>query len=294
MSHEEVVNWLWRAPVITFIVIGACEMLAPRGTLLMPAGRRWIVNFGMWVATLLCSAAFIGGGLIGAGSWAEANGWGVLRNSGCPYWLQWAVGFLIYDFTSYWQHRASHQFRLLWRLHHVHHTDPDCDLMTAFRFHPGEVLAAQAVMMGVIVVLGPPMSALVASLLLMSFTSFATHANVQLPERVDRVLSWILITPDAHHTHHSVTVEHQMGNYAPVFSIWDRMWGTYVEPVREIEAYGVREVDPETAVHLPSMLMDPFVGKFEEIEGGVCVEGGDGDGLGVFNLNAPVTRVRAK
>ena len=196
---------------------------------------------------------------------AEAQGWGLLRNAWVPYWVQWAVGFLIYDFSSYWLHRASHRFRFLWRLHHVHHSDPDCDLTTALRFHPSEILMAQFSTMALVVLTGPPVTSIFASLLTLTGVSLTTHANVQLPERIDRALGWIFITPDAHHTHHSAIVSHQMGNYAPIFSFWDRMWGTYIQPVREISEYGLPEVDPDKAIHFPSMLLDPFVAEIDDL-----------------------------
>lgn len=265
MSHEQVTEWLWRAPVIAFILVGGWETLIPRTSLLMPAGRRWLSNFGMWVVLALCNYAFVGSGMLGAAQWAEAQGWGLLRNAWVPYWVQWAVGFLIYDFSSYWLHRASHRFRFLWRLHHVHHSDPDCDLTTALRFHPSEILMAQFSTMALVVLTGPPVTSIFASLLTLTGVSLTTHANVQLPERIDRALGWIFITPDAHHTHHSAIVSHQMGNYAPMFSFWDRMWGTYIQPVREISEYGLPEVDPDKAIHFPSMLLDPFVAEIDDL-----------------------------
>ena len=65
------------------------------------------------------------------------------------------------------------------------------------------------------------------------------HANIRLPRRVDRVLSWVIVSPDMHKVHHHYVLPYTDSNYGNIFSIWDRLLGTYRELDREAIVYGV-------------------------------------------------------
>lgn len=263
MTLEEFSSvWLWRVPICAFLVVGAWETLAPRATLLMPATRRWRANFGLYgilaVLNYLLNFVLATSGVLAMAYYARSLDWPLLNHAWIPFWFQWIVGYCITDFAEYWAHRWAHEIGPWWRLHRVHHSDPDCDLTTALRFHPVEYFVAQACVLPLVLVLAPPVSAIMASMLTYSVVSFLSHANARLPERLDRSLRWLFITPDTHRTHHSSEIHLQNGNYATVFSIWDRAFGTYIEPLHHIEEFGVKEIDPDRAIHLPSMLLDPF------------------------------------
>jgi sterol desaturase/sphingolipid hydroxylase (fatty acid hydroxylase superfamily) len=260
--------WLWRWLIFGVIAIATWETVAPRMTLLMPATRRWAANFGLYGLLAVCSYLFIGSGMVGVALWAQHKPWGLLRHDWIPFAAQWIAGFLLYDFADYWGHRWSHEVKVLWRIHHVHHSDPDCDFTTSFRFHPLEFLFGQVCAISLIALFAPPVSAVVASVFAFAVVSVTTHSNGRIPEKLDRALRWILITPDTHRTHHSADYRHQFGNYATVLSIWDRLFGTYIQPVHDIAEFGLPEVDPDRAIHLPSMLIDPFVVTLPDIEPG--------------------------
>jgi sterol desaturase/sphingolipid hydroxylase (fatty acid hydroxylase superfamily) len=267
MSWEEFsAVWLWRVSIIGFILVGVWETLCPRVTLLMPAPRRWRANFGLYGMLAIVSYIVVGSGMVGAAHFARAQSWGLLNHPQVPFWIQWTIGYLLYDFGDYWAHRWSHEIRPLWRIHHVHHSDPDCDVTTSLRFHPLEYLLGQGCSVLLVVVFAPPVSAVMASIVTFSIVSLVTHANARLPEGVDRALRWIFITPDTHRTHHSADVRMQFGNYATVFSFWDRLWGTYIQPLHHVEEFGLPEVAPERAIDLRRMLVDPFTAELRDVE----------------------------
>jgi sterol desaturase/sphingolipid hydroxylase (fatty acid hydroxylase superfamily) len=115
----------------------------------------------------------------------------------------------------------------------VHHSDVEFDVTTGLRFHPGEVLLAQAWKIAVVLALGVPWIAVLGyEVALSAFTLFA-HANLRLPERLERVLRWIVITPDMHRVHHSVYREEHDTNYGNLLSVWDRLFRTYQAAPRE-------------------------------------------------------------
>jgi sterol desaturase/sphingolipid hydroxylase (fatty acid hydroxylase superfamily) len=257
--------WLWRVSVAGFIVVAGWETLVPRMTLLMPAPRRWRANFGLYGLLALSSYLVVGTGMVGAAQFAQTQNWGLLKHAWIPFWFQWIVGYLLYDFSDYWAHRSSHEIRPLWRIHHVHHSDPDCDVTTSLRFHPLEYLFGQACSVLLVLVFAPPVSAVMASLVTFSIVSMVTHANARIPERLDRVLRYVFITPDTHRTHHSADVWLQFGNYATVFSFWDRLWGTYIQPRHDMDTFGLPEVDPDRAIELSRMLIDPFTASLRDV-----------------------------
>lgn len=151
---------------------------------------------------------------------------GLLRMVSLPTWVEGALGIVLLDLAGYAWHVASHQWPLLWRFHAVHHHDDAVDSTTAFRFHFGDVIIGSFVTLMVVGVLGLRVEhVLLYELLLMPLSIFH-HGNVRLPGRVDRVLRWLIVTPEMHWVHHSQWVAETDSNYSPLFSFWDRAFGT--------------------------------------------------------------------
>jgi len=116
---------------------------------------------------------------------------------------------------------------VLWRVHRVHHTDPEFDVTTGVRFHPVELLISTGIKYGAIIALGAPPIAVVISEILLSGTSVFNHANVRIPKAVDRVVRFFVVTPDMHRVHHSIVREETNSNFGFNFPWWDRIFGTY-------------------------------------------------------------------
>ena len=91
------------------------------------------------------------------------------------------------------------------------------------------------------------------------------HANVRLPVGIERVLRWVLVTPDMHRVHHSVEDDEANSNFGFNLSLWDRLFGTYRDQPRkghEGMTIGIRKLrEPKQVAWLPGLLVLPFVGK---------------------------------
>ena len=163
-----------------------------------------------------------------------------------PDVVAFTVSWLALDLVAYVEHRLKHRIPLLWRIHRLHHSDPDVDVTTTLRFHPFEVLLRTAVRGVVATAIGMPPIAAVAYSLLMAAVSVPSHANIRQPGSIWRTLGLIVITPDFHRTHHSIDRDDCNSNFGLLLSCWDRLFGTYrstpmlghENPVRRRRAYG--------------------------------------------------------
>lgn len=151
------------------------------------------------------------------------EGWGLLNRISPAPWLALPAAFILFDFWMYLWHRANHRLPLLWRLHRVHHIDTEMDATTALRFHPLEVALGALARAGVFVLIGMSLPAAAAYGLIFHPVIIFHHSNVALPERWDRLLRVLIVTPNMHRVHHSVERFETNSNYGSVFSFWDRI-----------------------------------------------------------------------
>jgi sterol desaturase/sphingolipid hydroxylase (fatty acid hydroxylase superfamily) len=214
------------SPVLTiavFVLLLALESAFPLRRRKRRSGPRLQVNF------VLAALAFTTGVLtvrpfsLLTAAWSQDHGFGLLHLAPLPLWVQVAAGVALMDLTFYYWHRLNHTRPLLWRFHNVHHVDPDMDLSTGFRFHPGEVLYStifrvlQGGLLGVL-----PLTYLTYELLFVCANMFQ-HSNLRLPLALERVLVKIFVTPRMHGVHHSVVWRENNANFSVVFSLWDRL-----------------------------------------------------------------------
>jgi sterol desaturase/sphingolipid hydroxylase (fatty acid hydroxylase superfamily) len=175
------------------------------------------------------------------------------------------VSVVAMDFVIYLQHVLVHAVPALWRLHRVHHADLDFDVTTGARFHPLEIILSMLIKLATIVVLGPPVLAVVIFEVLLNATAMFNHSNVRLPLGIDRVLRWIVVTPDMHRVHHSVEDDEANSNFGFNLPWWDRLFGTYRDQPRaghEGMTIGIHTYrDPKLVSWLNGMLWLPFIGK---------------------------------
>ncbi len=155
----------------------------------------------------------------------------IQRNALLP-WLNlpivptWLLSFLLLDYGNYWWHRLLHKLPWLWRLHHVHHTDLDLDVTTAWRFHVGEMVFSVLFRGGVIRLIGPsPLVVVVYEIVYEGATAFH-HSNWRLPMGLEKRLNRLLVTPRMHGVHHSIVQKETDSNYSIVFPFWDRFHHT--------------------------------------------------------------------
>jgi sterol desaturase/sphingolipid hydroxylase (fatty acid hydroxylase superfamily) len=199
-----------------------------------------------------------------AAAWSEARGIGLLNLVNLPGWLEAALAVVVLDFAIWLQHLLAHRIEALWLFHRMHHADVDFDVTTALRFHPVEIGLSMIYKVVWVIALGAsPVAVLIFEVVLNGLAMF-NHANVALPERVDRVLRQLVVTPDMHRVHHSVIAREHHSNFGFNLSVWDRMFRTYnAQPAAGHEAMtiGLQAWQSEAPARLGWSLRLPFTGK---------------------------------
>jgi len=210
-----------------FAVMALWEILAPRRPRSVGRRARWPGNLGILIVDALAVRLLIPVAAVGAALIAAGNGWGLFHAIGLRLSLAALLGFLVLDLAIYAQHVAFHKAPLLWRLHRMHHADPDFDVTTGVRFHPLEILLSMLIKIAVVFALGIPPVAVIAFEVVLNATSMFNHGNVAMPSWLDRALRAIVVTPDMHRVHHSVDPRETDSNFGFNLSWWDRLFGTY-------------------------------------------------------------------
>jgi sterol desaturase/sphingolipid hydroxylase (fatty acid hydroxylase superfamily) len=192
---------------------------------------------------------------------AEAQGWGLFHALALPIWVSVPLAVLALDLAIYLQHVLFHAVPALWRLHRMHHADLEFDVTTGARFHPIEILLSMGIKLGVVAALGAPAVAVLAFEVLLNATSMFNHSNVRMPAWLDRVVRWIVVTPDMHRVHHSIAVRETNSNFGFNLPWWDRLFGTYRDqPAAGHEAMtlGIEQFRDPAEQRLDHMLTQPF------------------------------------
>lgn len=248
-----------------FAIMALWEIIAPRRALTVSKLVRWTNNLGLVFLNTFILRLIFPAAAVGVAAFAAEHGWGLLNYFDLPFVLAVTLSVVALDFIIYLQHVLVHAVPVLWRLHRVHHADLDYDVTTGARFHPIEIILSMLIKFATIVVLGPPVIAVVIFEVVLNAMAMFNHGNVRLPLGLDRVVRLLFVTPDMHRVHHSVEDNEANSNFGFNLSIWDRLFGTYIAQPREghlgmtIGIHGYR--DPKQVNQLPGMLALPFVGK---------------------------------
>jgi len=221
--------------------------------------RHAVRNLGVGLLNSLVVAALFGGLLQRVSDWSTANSFGLLHRLALPPWAAVAGAIVLFDAWMYGWHRANHVLPILWRFHRMHHTDPDLDVTSAVRFHPGEILLSTGLRLGVLALLGMSLPLLVLYEAVLTPVIQFHHSNVRIPEWLDRRLRAVVVTPHMHRIHHSELRAEHDGNYASIFSCWDRLFGSYKrrQHLREM-ALGLKDWQDGAWLTLPGMLKTPL------------------------------------
>lgn len=224
-----------------------------------PTFRRWTSNIGLLLLNGFLARVILP---ISVLAFAMAQPPGVMSSAGLPPPVQIFLGFVFLDFAQYWTHRLSHSVPLLWRVHLVHHSDTHIDVTTSQRHHPLESLFGSALSFFWIYLLGIPAEAFGLYILVAAFVAVFSHANISLPESVDRWLRQVIVTPGMHAIHHSSDQGQTDSNYAIVLAVWDRWFGTYTNPSRAtVLHFGLEYFHQPKHTGPFYVLLQPFVYK---------------------------------
>lgn len=245
---------------ITLLMI-VWEVLLPRRRRDVSRRRRWPTNFGLGALNAVMLPIVMPLVAIEMAIISADRGSGLLAHLDLPVVLSAVLFVLAFDFTIYWQHRIFHIVPPLWRLHRVHHIDREIDVSTAVRFHPLSIILSFGIKLALIAALGPPAVAVLIAEVLLNVTSMFNHANVYIPECWDKRLRWFIVTPDMHRIHHSTDPGTRDHDFGFNFTIWDRLFGSYLAqapvPQEEIET-GVPGYGEGEAANFMSLLWNPF------------------------------------
>jgi len=244
------------------IIMGIWEAVSPRKVRVLTRILRWSNNLMLLVLNIAVARLIFPLAAVGVAAYVAENGWGLMNYYEVPLSLAIVLSVIALDFIIYLQHVLVHAVPVLWRLHRVHHADPDIDVTTGLRFHPIEIVLSLLIKFAAIVVLGAPVIAVVIFEILLNAGAMFNHANVRLPLWLDRLLRWVIVTPDMHRIHHSVEDDEANTNFGFSLTWWDRLFGTYTVDPRHghdgmkigIHYYN----DPKQVSWLHGILILPF------------------------------------
>jgi sterol desaturase/sphingolipid hydroxylase (fatty acid hydroxylase superfamily) len=250
-----------------FAIVAIWELVAPGRALTVSKTLRWSSNLGLVVLNTLLLRLIFPLAAIGVAAFCTTNGWGALNHFQVPFWLAVPLAVIAMDFVIWLQHVMVHAVPVLWRLHRVHHADLDYDLTTGSRFHPIEIALSMLIKVATITVLGPPVVAVVIFEVLLNAAAMFNHGNIRLPASMDKVMRWVIVTPDMHRVHHSVEDDETNSNFGFNLPWWDRLLGTYREQPRAGQVgmtIGIHgHTDLREVARLDGMLLMPFKGEVE-------------------------------
>ncbi len=245
------------------VVMAGWELAAPRRRQEIPRVLRWTNNLALVVVDTIILRLTFPILAVGLAMMAEARGWGLFNVLDLPLWLAVLLSILLLDLAIYLQHVLFHAVPGLWRLHRMHHADLEFDVTTGLRFHPVEIVLSMVIKLAVVAALGAPAVAVLLFEVLLNATALFNHANIRLPGGLDRVLRWVVVTPDMHRVHHSVIPAETNSNFGFNLPWWDRLLGTYrAQPKAGHDGMtiGIEQFRTPRDLWLDRMLVQPLRG----------------------------------
>jgi len=255
---------LFLGMVAVLIIAMLLEIVFPRRAESSQTNRRWANNIGLTLVNQANVNWLTGVVAVVLAWWGEEEQVGLLRGLDLGFWPTLLIAILVFEFIAYWFHRALHVVPWLWRLHAVHHSDTELDVTTTYRNHPLELLVNAPLTIPIIVLLGFPVAVVVAYQLLKTSISVVAHSNIRLPAAVDRVVRYLIVTPDYHRLHHCSERRFTDSNFCAAFPLWDYLFGTARN--RPYEEHLTMEIGldyfrrPEDS-RIDRLLLMPFVWK---------------------------------
>ncbi len=246
-----------------FIAMAIWESIQPRRKQSIGRGWRWPNNLGVVVLNTLVVRIVFPTTAVGLALVAEARGWGLFNLSALPAWVGVVSSVVVLDLAIYLQHVLFHAVPALWRLHRMHHADLDFDVSTGLRFHPIEIGLSMLIKLSVVAALGSPALAVLIFEVLLNATSMFNHGNVRIHAGLDRILRWVVVTPDMHRVHHSILSRETNSNFGFNLPWWDRLFGTYrAQPAAGHEGMtiGIEQFREPRELGLDRILLQPFRG----------------------------------
>lgn len=194
-------------------------------------------------------------------NWTTEHGWGILQWFFLTdiFIVDFIIVFIVIDFFDYIYHVLMHKVPFLWRFHQIHHSDMKVDITTTIREHPGETVCRVSNLAIVVFILGVPPGILLLKTFTQSFVNLTTHSSVKLPERLNKIIALVFVTPNVHHIHHHYKMPYTDMNYGDTLTIWDRLFSTYSNLEQSKIVYGIDTfMDEEKSSKFMNLLKRPF------------------------------------
>jgi len=240
-------------------ILGALEVMVPAFQRAPERLHRWPTNFSLGVINSIVMPLAPVSAVWGA-DWAYTHGIGFLNQIAHAWWIAVAVTLAVRSLAGYLVHVLMHKVPLLWRLHRVHHLDTHLDISTSLRSHPAEYVVNLVIIVPAAIVFGITPWVLIIYELADTMVSVFSHANLRVPEGLDRWLRSVFVTPNMHCLHHSSYQPETDSNYGTIFVFWDRLFGTYrYGPTRSYDEMqiGLTEIRDQRAWNLWWQLKSP-------------------------------------
>ena len=203
----------------------------------------------------------LAGVLFFASIWSTENNFGIIHLVDLPLWFQVIIAVMILDLIgAYFVHWVQHKTKWMWKFHLIHHSDTTVDVTTGLRHHPGETVIRIFFTIMAVFVAGASIGMVMLYQSLSVLFAHITHANINMPKKIDELISYIFVTPNMHKVHHHFEQPLTDTNYGNIFAIWDRIFGTYVkvEDITKLR-YGIdTHMDPTENDRFSNLLKIPF------------------------------------
>ena len=243
---------------VMLAVLWAIESVAP----MFPGRKRRLSHIATNLALAAINALIASGfafAILAVTEWARTRSFGLLNLTSLPIWLHWFGAIVLFDCWQYWWHRFNHRVPLLWRFHAVHHSDAEMDASSGVRFHTGEMVFSFLARLLVLPLLGVTVPQLLVYETISLPVILFHHSNLRIPNRADRCLRWLIVTPWMHYVHHSRWQPETDSNYTSFFSVWDRLFGSFRLRDKPAEiSLGLDHWQEHEWRWLPGLLAAPF------------------------------------
>jgi sterol desaturase/sphingolipid hydroxylase (fatty acid hydroxylase superfamily) len=246
-------------PLVAFFLVFLLQSLRP-----LFVHRRFL-----WKHDLLHLLLFAINSTLLALLFSGTTGWVLLNSARNPYAIlnllqlsntsRVLLALILFDMWMYWWHRLNHVVPFFWRFHRMHHSDPDMNVTTAFRFHIGELVLSTVIRWGIFYIIGMSLYSLILYSTIILPVIYLQHSNWRVPSHIDRVYRLVFASPWMHWVHHSQYQPETDSNYGTLFSWWDRLFRSYriKEDPLSIQ-YGLTDFKSKTWQTLWGLLRTPL------------------------------------
>jgi len=252
---------VWQRGAWVFICLSFCWILEAAFPLFRFSYNRLRhigVNMVFLSTTMLINVIF-GIVAIGVFEWTRQNEIGLLYLIDLPLWVELLIAVMIFELVAqYVLHVLFHKVKWMWKFHMIHHSDTHLDATSGTRHHPGDFAMRELFALGAVVITGAPIAFYFFYRICTVFFTYFTHSNFNFPVWLDKPLSLVFITPHMHKFHHHYKRPWTDTNYGNIFSIWDRLFGTFVYDDPKKIRYGLDVLDDKLDENIAYQMKLPF------------------------------------